>query len=192
MRHVKHCTVCGRAFEASPSSKKITCSSACSAVQKSQSHRGVPRIITDEWRRNMKKEGAALEKARKSALAASRAAQTLPESQKGPQNRTCKVYTLKSPENVMHTAIGLLPWARENYLLFEPNSQDREASARRISNGFRAIISQSPSRRSRPVGTYKGWQVVYSGEKTEEDQAAAMERYHKAERTDTHEKGYQR
>lgn len=118
-----------------------------------------------------------MERAREAALSASAISSTLPESQKGPQNRTCKVYVLKDPDNVLHTAVGLLPWARENYELFEPQSKDPCASARRISSGLRAIISKSPSRVSRPVSSYKGWQIVFYGEKSSEDQENAMEEY---------------
>jgi len=35
---IKHCVICGAAFEAQPTSKKITCSKACSTVRKAQSH----------------------------------------------------------------------------------------------------------------------------------------------------------
>lgn len=176
-RNVKRCVVCGKEFEAPPSSKKITCSRECSKIRKERVHTGLRWSVSEEGRSHMKKEGAALERARETALAASAIASTIPEGQKGPQNRTCKVYVLKDPDNVLHTVVGLLPWARENYALFEPQSKEPQASAIRISSGFRAIISKSPSRINRPVSSYKGWQIIYHGEKTSEDQEKAMEEY---------------
>ena len=176
-RNRKRCVVCGKEFEAPPSSKKITCSRECSKAQKQRAHTGLRWTMSEEGRRHMKREGAALERARETALSASAIASTLPEGQKGPQNRTCKVYVLKDPDNVLHLAVGLLPWARENYALFEPESSDPCASAQRISSGLRAIISKSPSRINHPVSSYKGWQIVFHGEKTPKDQESAMEEY---------------
>lgn len=176
-RNTKRCVVCGKEFEAPPSSKKVTCSKECSAIHKERTHTGLHWKVSEEGRSNMKKSGEALERARSAALLASAAASKLPEGQKGPQNRTCKVYLLKDPDNVTHLVVGLLPWARENYMLFEPHSTNPEASARRIASGFRAIISNSVSRRDHPVSSYKGWQVLYYGDKSPDDQMKAMEEY---------------
>lgn len=192
MRHIKRCVVCGKEFPAPPSSKKITCSLPCSTVRKKLSHPSASR--STPWLSGQKKKGAALDQARTSARLAALAAGALPEGQKGSQNRTCKVFVLKDPDNVLHTAIGLLPWAREHYFLFEPDSKDIEESARRISNGFRAILGRGASRIRHPVGSYKGWQVVYSGDKSADDQKTAMEAYRlthdQDERNDTHEEDH--
>lgn len=177
-KNIKKCVICGREFEAPPSSKKITCSKECSTIRKERTHTGLHFKVSEQGRLGMKKSGEKLLRARKTALLASSASMKLPESQKGSQNRTCKVYLLKSPDNTLVRAVGLLPWARENYYLFEPASTDIEATARRIANGLRAIISNSASRREHPVSFYKGWQILYYGDKTLADQAKALEEYH--------------
>lgn len=85
----------------------------------------------------------------------------LPEGQRGSQNRECLVWTLKDPSGNYHIAVGLLPWARENYKLFFPDDDiPQEAAAGRIRCGFQSIAASmrgTRSRKGKPVQTYKGW-----------------------------------
>ena len=99
------------------------------------------------------------EKARINAKLASDASMLIPESQRGPQNRTAKNWILIDPDGNHIEVVNLLDWAREYYDFFEPDSDDIDLSARRISQGFQAIASYMrgvPSRK-RPVTSYKGW-----------------------------------
>lgn len=121
--------------------------------------------------------------ARAQIKAATEVAAALPEGQRGSQNRECKIWILKAPDGTLHRAVGLLPWARKNYSLFEPLAQDPEAAAARIKAGFMAIASSifygAKSRLGHAVTKYKGWELLYVGEKGPNEQYEAMMAYHK-------------
>ena len=88
-----------------------------------------------------------------------KAALSIPEGQRGPQNRESKVWELISSDGEYITVTNLLDWARENYTRFVPPCDDVDAAALRVSSGFKAIASSMrgvPSR-GRPVSSYKGW-----------------------------------
>lgn len=87
------------------------------------------------------------------------AAMSVPENQRGPQNRTSKIWVLIDPSGKHVPVLNLLDWCRENYTLFEPPCDDVDKAARRVASGFRCIASSMrgvPSRQ-RPVSSYKGW-----------------------------------
>lgn len=87
------------------------------------------------------------------------AAMAVPENQRGPQNRTSKLWILIDPLGNHVPVMNLLDWARENYTLFEPPCDDVDKAAYRVASGFRAIASSMrgvPSR-EHPVSSYKGW-----------------------------------
>lgn len=87
------------------------------------------------------------------------AAMMLPESQRGPQNRTSKIWILIDPSGSHVPVVNLLDWCRENYTLFEPPCENIENAAHRVASGFRAIASsmRGVKSRKRPVSSYKGW-----------------------------------
>lgn len=80
----------------------------------------------------------------------------MPAGQKGPQNREALVWQLIDPDGNTHKAVNLLDWARKNHLLFE------DVAAKRIAEGFKAIATSIRGTRlkSRPVTSYKGWQLA--------------------------------
>lgn len=181
-RFTKICLVCGKAFYASPSSKTVTCSKSCSIIRKAQTHKGKSNVWSDNARAQYRKNEAHVRQAKQQVVDATRAAMSLPESQKGPQHRECKVWILKAPDGTIHRAVGLLPWIRENYLLFEPDTNDPNAAIRRIKAGFSAIAGSmfysAPSRKRNPVTSYKGWQLLSVSDKTHDEKINALIEYH--------------
>ena len=87
------------------------------------------------------------------------AALSIPEGQRGPQNRESKVWELIDPEGNHIIVKNLLDWARENYTQFEAPSGDVDAAAKRIQCGFEAIAGsmRGVKSRKRRVTSYKGW-----------------------------------
>lgn len=100
------------------------------------------------------------------------AALSLPQGQRGEQNRESKTWTLIAPDGTHHTVVNLLHWARSHYKLFEPDSLDAEATAQRIRSGFGAIASSMRGVKSRrhPISSYKGWGLYEIPEKAETGQ----------------------
>lgn len=103
---------------------------------------------------------------------------SLPESQRGSQHRECKVWILKAPDGTVHRAVGLLPWIRENYQLFEPDTINPDATIRRIKAGFTAISSPARSKSGKSVTSYKGWQILSVSDKTHDEQENALYHYY--------------
>lgn len=87
------------------------------------------------------------------------AAMALPEGQRGPQNRTSKIWELIDPNGNHIIVTNILDWGRNNYTMFEPDDADPEKAATRIRSGFAAIACsmRGVKSRKRPVSTYKGW-----------------------------------
>lgn len=182
-KNKKICVVCGEEFEAPPSSKRITCCKECSSIRKSMQHTGKANPWSAEAKARYGRSEAHQQQAKKAVVTATEAALALPEGQKGSQNRACKVWILKDPDGNLHRAVGMLPWARENYELFEPYSIDPEASANRVRSGFYAIASSlfygAPSRKCKPTSTYKGWRLISIDEKSVNEQVESMMKYYK-------------
>lgn len=182
-RATRICIVCGKTFYAPPSSKKITCSKTCASIRKTQIRTGKTHQWSEEARTRLKENERHIQQAQQQIIKATEIAMQIPEGQKGSQNRACKVWILKAPDGTLHRAVGLLPWARENYRLFEPDSIDPEATARRIAYGFRAIAScmrgNARTRNGHPVNSYKDWQLLSISDKTNDEQELAMKEFSK-------------
>ena len=158
---IKHCVICGAAFEAPPSSKKITCSKACSTVRKAQSHTGkrnewseASRVRLSERRRS---EGYS-----PNAQAGLAAAMALPEGQRGEQHRSAKRWTLIAPDGTRYEVVNLLDWARRHAEWFDvvADDADRDRIAGNVLSGFGGIVQSMMGRKKRPCYTYKGWRLV--------------------------------
>lgn len=181
MRNIKKCSVCGREFYAPPSSKKKTCSKECELKNKSAVHKGKSFGWSDEAKKRFAQNPSHLKQARTQVIEATKTAMALPEGCKGAQHRDSKVWIVKSPENTVLKIVGLAQWARNNYKLFEPDSTDPAATANRIHAGFSAMSSSLSGYRQKKgcmVGQYKGWQLIYVGEKDEEEQAQALKKFY--------------
>lgn len=174
---IRYCIICGQAFDAPPSSKKITCSAACSRIRKSQSHLGKRNIWSDAARERARQSERHVQQARRQQISATAAAMQLPEGQKGAQHRSSKIWVLRAPDGTLHHAIGLAAWVREHYRLFEPDTTDPAASIRRICGGIQAMSSAYRARIGKPVSSYKGWQLLSVTDKTPAQQAQALTNY---------------
>lgn len=156
---IKHCIICGAAFRSPPSAKKVTCSPACRSIRAAQVARTSKRVWSMEARERRVADPAIAGRMDHLQPIGTAAALSLPEGQRGEQNRGSKVWVLIAPTGQQITAINLLDWARENYTLFEPEDANPEQAALRIASGFKAIASsmRGVKSRQRPVSTYKGW-----------------------------------
>lgn len=156
---IKHCIICGAAFQSPPSAKKVTCSPACRSIRAARSARTAKRTWSQEAKDRRATDPTIATHMAQIQPAAVAAAHALPEGQRGPQNRESKVWELIDPTGQHIVVTNLLDWARRNYTLFEPVDADPEKAARRIASGFEAIASsmRGACSRQRPVSTYKGW-----------------------------------
>ena len=181
-KNKKICPICGKEFEAPPTGRK-TCSKECEKIHFSQIRTGSHTPWSAEAKARYRQSEAHIQQAKQQVVHATQAAHAIPEGKRGPQNRECKVWILRDPEGNLHKAVGLMPWARENYKLFEPDSDDVEATVRRIHSGFSAIICSlngAPCRKHKgEVSTYKKWSLVSVYSKSVEDQVDAMMDYYK-------------
>jgi len=151
-RSKKTCPVCGRSFECPPSSKKRTCSKACSSIWKSITHTGkkyksgkkrLPRQSLENLKLGMK------------------AAQKSPNAGRYPTNVNARMWHVRSPDGVEYRFRNLNLWARQNAHLFGEAPID--AAVNRIRSGFAQIkrsIEGKLGPNQRPTSTYKGWELL--------------------------------
>ena len=178
----KICPVCGREFYSPSSSKKITCSKECASKRKSDTHTGKTFKWSAAARQRYSQSPAHIQQAKRQAAEAAKVSMALPESQKGSQHRDSKVWIVKSPDNIIVKIVGISQWARANYKLFEPDAVDIDAAVKRIRSGFSAMSSSIDGCRQKagkPVGQYKGWQLLSILKKDADEQAAALAEYDK-------------
>lgn len=159
---IKHCIICGAAFQSPPSAKKVTCSPACRSIRAAQSARTVKRTWSQEAKARRSVDPAVIERMEQLQSIGVAAALSLPEGQRGEQNRESKTWELIDPSGNHIVVKNLLDWSRRNYTLFEPDDADPEKAAMRISSGFKAISSsmRGVKSRQRPASTYKGWSLA--------------------------------
>lgn len=148
----RHCVICGAPFDVYPSDPARTCSPSCRSVLKSRSQTG----RKHPWSESSKQRLRGRPKPAQLALGHA-AAMALPDSQRGSGHRDCKVWRLRSPEGHDYTAVGLLPWARENAWRFGETDED---GAARIAAGIRQLAQSMRGKTPRPVGSYKGWTLL--------------------------------
>lgn len=162
---IRKCAICGAEFNAAPSSKKITCSKACSSVQKSRSHKGKK----NKWSQDKHVSARLAAEKTGNLKNGTLAAQKLPGGQRGPQNRNAKIWHLRTPDGEPVVVTNLTDWARQHTSDF--GMEPTEQSAAAISSGFRQIKRSMEGRFRRAngkpctVSTYKGWTLVAWEEK---------------------------
>lgn len=156
----KTCVICGAIFTAPPSSKKITCSSACSARRKTIIHTGKRNEWSDDARARLSARRKA-EGYNANAKAGLAAAMALPEGQRGEQNREAKRWVLIEPDGTRHEFVNLTEWARKHAHWFDEvkDDADRERVANNIRSGFGGIVQSMLGRKKHPCYTYKGWRL---------------------------------
>lgn len=156
---IKHCVICGAAFQSPPSAKKVTCSPACRSIRAAQAARKAKRFWSQEARQRRAEDPEIRSRMEDMQTVGTAAALSIPEGQRGPQNRESKTWVLIDPSGNHIVVKNLLDWARRNYTLFEPADADPEKASMRISSGFKAIASsmRGVNSRKRPVSSYKRW-----------------------------------
>lgn len=166
---IRRCVVCGAEFNTPPSNNKITCSKACSAVRRSQSHQGKH----NQWSQTAKASARKAAAQTGNLKNGTQAALKLPAGQRGPQNREAKVWHLVDPDGNIMTVVNLLDWARQHAKdCFGMDPTDENAN--RIASGFRQIKRSIEGKRIRangkpsPVSTYKGWGLLAWEDKKED------------------------
>ena len=160
---IRYCVICGKPFKAPPSDKKVTCSPACRSIRAANAARTSKRSWSPEARQRRRDDPAVKAHMGEIQSAGAEAALSLPEGQRGPQNRGSKTWLLIDPTGRTVRVRNLRDWARENYTLFESSDSDPEKAAHRISTGFNAIAStmrRAPNRVKSPVSSYKGWGLL--------------------------------
>lgn len=146
------CVICGAQFDVYPSSPRKTCSPSCRCQLKSRSHTGRRHPWSDASKQRLR------DKPKPDQLSLGHAAaMALPDSQRGSGHRDCKVWRLRSPDGQDYTAVGILPWARENAWRF---GETDESGALRIASGFRQIALSARGKTKRSVSSYKGWTLL--------------------------------
>lgn len=148
----RHCVICGAPFDVYPSDPARTCSPSCRCQLKSRSQTGRRHPWSDGARQRLR------DKPKPDQLSLGHAAaMALPDSQRGSGHRDCKVWRLRSPDGQDYTAVGILPWARENAWRF---GETDESGALRIAAGFRQIALSARGKTKRSVSSYKGWTLL--------------------------------
>ena len=153
----KKCVICGKEFNAPPSSKKITCSQECSSARKSQSHKGVRNQWNKESRAKLSAQGRTA-----NLLLGTPAARASPISGPFETNRNAKHWILKSPEGILHEFDNLNLFIRSHPEWF---SNPKSASTALRASAACLAGNPAPSRKARQFSQYKGWQVVWYGPK---------------------------
>ena len=176
----KVCVVCGKEFNAPPSGrKKNLFSRNAHLFCAPKARQGTKHAWSDEAKKRYRQNAAHIQQAKEQVVEATKKSSKFARrAKRSHQNRECKVWILKDPFGNIHRAVGLRPWARSNYELFEPASTDIEATTNRIASGLYAVAAtlcyNSPSRQNSPTSTYKGWTVISVRDKNANEQLQAM------------------
>ena len=99
---IRYCVICGKPFKAPPSDKKVTCSPACRSVRAANAARTSKRSWSPEARQRRRDDPAVKAHMGEIQSAGAEAALSLPEGQRGPQNRGSKIH------GILHTKIKLI------------------------------------------------------------------------------------
>ena len=168
--------ICGATFQAPPSSKKVTCSPECRSKRAAISASKPGRKWSAESKARRAADTRIIEQLSSIQEIATAAALERPDGRRGPEHRASKIWTLIDPSGSKIVVTNLLDWSRKNYELFEPQCDDVDAAAARVSKGFQAIASsmRGVKSRKRPVYHYKGWSIEViptCNQNTKSDQA---------------------
>ena len=168
--------ICGATLQAPPSSKKVTCSPECRSKRAAISASKPGRKWSAESKARRADDTRIIEQLSSIQEIATAAALERPDGRRGPEHRASKIWTLIDPSGSKIVVTNLLDWSRKNYELFEPQCDDVDAAAARVSKGFQAIASsmRGVKSRKRPVYHYKGWSIEViptCNQNTKSDQA---------------------
>lgn len=145
---IKRCVICGADFKASPSSKKITCSRACSAERKRQTHTG----ITFSWSAEARQRKAAAgmnDNLRKGTPAA----QTSPKAGAYETNQNALTWVIQAPDGQVYTVRNLSLWLRKHAEMLDGTPEQAKA-------GIIQIRRCVEGKTKRAVTQWKGWRLL--------------------------------
>lgn len=160
-KNQKICVICGKSFDCSPSVNKITCSKPCSIEQKRRSHLGKRNVWSDDARARARQRGQTGNLSKGTA-----AARLSPVSGPFETNQNAKHWVLRSPDNVLYEFDNLSKFVRDH-----PDFFANAVSARTALSAAAGctVGTPAPSRKSRKVNQYKGWEVVSCGLKSKKE-----------------------
>jgi len=140
------CANCGRLFLAPPTSKKVTCSSACSCRRKVGTHVGVSNTWSAEARERLSARGQT-----DNLKLGTPAAQASLLAGPYETNQEAKRWWIVTPDGDVHEVVNLRKWLRDNAHML-PGGRDDLAYA-----GLRQVQLSMMGLTKRPVGAWKGW-----------------------------------
>lgn len=152
-RNYKKCVICGKEFYAPPSSKKITCSKECSAINKSRTHIGKSNQWNPVSRQKLSERGKT-----SNLQLGTIAAKKSQKSGRFETNINAKDWHLISPEGKHYYFHSLNHWMRDNCVelfSFEPDSKAYANALTGLCGAKRAVLGKNYN-----TCTYKGWQVI--------------------------------
>lgn len=147
----RFCVMCGAAFAAPPSSKKITCSQECSRLRKQASHAGKSNVWSDEARQRQKQRGVTDNLKRGTP-----AAQRSPIAGPFETNQEAKIWWLRHiPSGDRYQIRNLRLFCREHADLFAPDAwHNAYAGLRQVQA---SLIGSRNRGNARPVSRWKEW-----------------------------------
>jgi predicted nucleic acid-binding Zn ribbon protein len=149
----KSCVVCSTPFAAPPSSKKITCSRACSAVRKRETHEGRPHTWGPEARERLREKGKT-----PNLELGTPAARLSPISGPYETNREAKVWwVVHLPTGRRYRARNLRKWCRDHPELFAPDRWENAYA------GLLQVQAWLIGRRADTVSRWKDWTLECEG-----------------------------
>lgn len=154
---IKKCIICGGAFKASPSAKKITCSKECMKIRRKQVSQGrkIPSTTIAALSSSAKQRGFTenLKKGTPAAMAS-------PKAGRFETNESAKCWILVSPSGERYECRNLMCFIRKNPQLFDIDGSDEEVN--RVAAGIRTIKgNMKHNRRGR---SYHGWTLELTSE----------------------------
>lgn len=146
---IRQCVICGAEFNASPSDNKVTCGDPVCRSERARRARtghGVP--WNEESRKKLAERGRppALEKG-------AEAARRSPIAGPYETNRNALVWRLRAPDGTEHIVRNLTLWLRDHADILDGTPEQARAGIMQIK---RSMLGKT----KRPVGSWKGWQLI--------------------------------
>ncbi len=148
LTHTKICIICGASFDAPPSSKKVTCSDACSAERKRATHTGSTYAgWSNESKRHLTERGQT-----SNLRLGTLAAQLSPIAGPFETNQEAKIWwLLNQTTRERYTVRNLRKFCRDNAELFDPDPWENAYA------GLRQVQACLMGKTKRGVSRWKDW-----------------------------------
>jgi hypothetical protein len=166
LKNSRSCVVCGTVFFAPPTSKKISCSKACSGIRKKQTHQGKTNLWSKAARDKLRAKG----KTANLALGTP-AAQLSPVAGPFETNQEAKRWWLvKLSTHEEYAVTNLRKFCRDHPALFAPDKWENAYA------GLRQVQAWMAGKRPRAVTRWKDWTLARPGESIERETETETER----------------